>query len=161
MGQRRYDAHVEQWRRKSENGQMHDRWARKGPGVLSSFFNFFPWRPAIPSSLRPGGQRVRAVSEYRPPGHRSPCLAAEESLRAQVTPHTRRAFVLPREFHASRVSPQINRSRCCQIFLYSGAETHGGSQISQTGRIGRGTCVSTANRERGGATCICSCRWAP
>lgn len=49
-------------------------------GVLSSFFNFFPLATCHPIFLAARRPVCRSRQACYPPGHRSPCLAADESL---------------------------------------------------------------------------------
>lgn len=91
---KRASAHVEEWEKKIENGQDRPVGLGNDRGFWAHFLTFSPWRPAIPSSLRPGGQCVGNRQACYPPGHRSPCLAADELLcdtshKANRDPSTR------------------------------------------------------------------------
>lgn len=117
------------------------------PGVLSSFFNFFPLATCHPiSSLRPGGQCVVTARCATHLGTVRRCLAADESLcdtshKASRDPSTQ--VLTPVVWH-----PRCNAFFIARPLWFGVREFHGGSQVSQTGRMRRGiwlTCVSRAN----------------
>lgn len=84
--------------REDRKRSRHARWVRERPGVLSSFFNFFPLAACHPIFLAARRPRRREPPGVLPTWAPFAVLGGQTSC--DVTPHIRRTEILPRRFHA-------------------------------------------------------------